>query len=425
LNHVAGDLGIPSESALLRFGIRTVVAINGNTIGGNLIVDLWPEGSDDNNLDYKVSESLHKLEIIGVKAGGLIIDFGDKHQKHVTTAIDGLQFDRLYNGHASCEYGGSAIAPPVYDDRTLSIISDFTEALELPNVRDALTWLQLNTSGSTQPYTAFANAFRNFGVDSTAISIAQRNLELCERAARWLPLTTLRLFCAHAAKRRESGAEELTNRTTKSPPLSRSEGDGWAQLNAALLSISNQLSDLALLGFQGGLYFLADHGYRPGKVLWWVTLTLVAFWLLFLWPLKVVAYKPKTRTSPPESPRGEHLRRKTKTGTSPPESPPTDASELRPLGFLFLFDRLLPAYQIDSAHYEIESYFKRVPVADLASTTPFPPVVRRLLFFKWPVEQATSRQELDRIENSLRALRILGLIFAIFLAAAVSALVIR
>jgi hypothetical protein len=67
--------------------LRTVISIDGNTIGNNLIIDLWPKDQPgEENLDYKVSERLHKLEVIGIKTGGLIIDFQDKNQNHVTTA---------------------------------------------------------------------------------------------------------------------------------------------------------------------------------------------------------------------------------------------------------------------------------------------------------------------------------------------------
>jgi hypothetical protein len=392
--------------------LRTIVAINGNTIGSNLIIDLWPEDSaENNNLDYKVSPLLHRFEAIGLKAGGLVIDFNDRHQNHVTTAVDGLQFDRLYNGHASCEYGGSQTAPPIYDERTLLIISDFNEALELPKVEDALRWLNLNTIGSTQPYTAFATAFRNAGVDSTPITIARENRELCERAARWLPLPILRQVCRDAANRREDGEGESANESKSTlPPAVGIKGGGWSQLGTTLVSIPSQLSDLALLGFQGGLYVLADHGYRPAKVLWWVTLTLIAFWLLFLWPLNVVAYKSKPSQG--------------KTDSSSPEAAPLPSeARIRPLGFLFLFDRLLPAYQIDSGHYEIESYFKRISISASSGRIPPPPVVRRAALFEWPVEQITDQREIDRIENWLRFLRILGVVFAIFLAAAVSALI--
>jgi hypothetical protein len=79
-----------------------------------------------------------------------------------------------------------------------------------------------------------------------------------------------------------------------------------------------------MLGFQGALYFLADHGYRPAKALWFVTVTLAAFWIWFLWPLKVVGYTSKIKAST--------------DGAAEAES-----RKIKPLGFVFLFDRMLPA----------------------------------------------------------------------------------
>ena len=381
--------------------LRTVIAINGNTIGNNLIIDLWPTPTGGKNLDYNVSERLHKLEVIGVKAGGLIIDFQDKNQDHVTTAVDGLDFDRVYDAEASCEYGGSKsrIGPFVEDAIYTEIISDFTQALKLPKVDDALKWLDLNKIASSQPYTAFATAFSNAGVDSTDVTIARENRVLCDRAARWLPLMILRPFCKAIQPHESSSPDDESSAVIEVKHPDDQQG-GWTQLGITLSSIPRQLSDLAQLGFRGALYFLAEHGYRPGKVLWWVTLTLIVFWFWFIWFLKVVAYSSKTDPPRPEN--------------SPPR--------LRPLGVLFLFDRLLPAYQIDSAHYEIESYFKRVPVSQIAGR-PALPVIRRLGLFEWPVERVTEQRDKDRIEGSLRILRILGVVFAIFLAAAVSALV--
>jgi hypothetical protein len=381
----------------------TLVAINGNTIGNNLIVDLWPEDTGRPSFDNDISPKLHKFEAIGVKAGGLVIDFAGRNETRVTTAVDGLTFDRLYDGHASCEYGGSPTTP-AYDDRSLLIIPDFTEELQLPSVENALRWLDLNTVSSTQPYTAFATAFSKAGVDSTAITVARASLELCERAAHWLPHPVLKLVCKDAATRRENGGKQSSSSPTPQTPPAVKE-DGWYKLGTAIVSIPNELSDLGQLGFRGGLYFLADHGYRPAKVLWWVTLTLVFFWALFLWPLKVVAY-----TSRPD-----------------PASPaPSDTAtpKLRPLGFIFLFDRLLPAYQIDRTHYKIEGYFKRIPLSAVTNGASAPKV-RRLLFFEWPVERITSEGEIEIIENTLGILRILGLVFAIFLAAAVSSLILR
>ena len=63
-----------------------------------------------------------------------------------------------------------------------------------------------------------------------------------------------------------------------------------------------------------------------------------------------------------------------------------------------------------------------MPVSQIAGR-PSLPVIRRLGLFEWPVERVTEQRDKDRIEGSLRILRILGVVFAIFLAAAVSALV--
>ena len=325
---------------------RTVVAINGNTIGNNLIVDLWPDNiTTTRSLDEAVSKRLHKFEILGTKAGELVIDFRETNQNQIT-AVDGLTFERLYTARASCEYGGSENLPPIYNDRTLSIIADLAETPQLPKVSDALRGSDLNTIGSTQPYTAFAAALKNAGVDSTPITIARENRELCDRAARWLPLFALRPFCPDVAGRIEAAADapdppssEATRPQTST--IATDLHSAWKVLGATVLSIPSQLSDFALLSFQGAMFFLADHGYRPAKVLWWVTLTLVAFWLWFIWRLRIVAYSSKS-------------------GSSTSEHPPIDIQKLKPLGFAFLFDRMLPAYQIDSAHFEIDSYFKRL-----------------------------------------------------------------
>jgi hypothetical protein len=40
---------------------------------------------------------------------------------------------------------------------------------------------------------------------------------------------------------------------------------------------------------------------------------------------------------------------------------------LRPISILFLFDRLLPHYQIISANYDIDQYYKRIPTSQVAA----------------------------------------------------------
>jgi hypothetical protein len=325
----------------------TTIAINGNTVGSNLIIDLW---DSKRGIDDKVAKRLHIFEMIGLKTGGLIIDFDDS-SRNQTITVDGLQFERLYHAQASCEYGGSPTEPPVSVDRYLSMIADFTEKLQLPKAKDALKWLDSNTIGSTQPYTVFATAFDNAGMDSTPITVAPENLQLCERAADWLAASLIRGYCEGALRRRENNNGGQTASRIPAPNLvvaaSSTPIGGWHQLGATIVNMGEQLSELVQLVFQGALWLLADNGYRPGKVIWGVLVTLFVFWIWFLLPLRVVGYTAKAGPGGPEQ---QSLDYRDKF---------VGAVKLRPLGPLFLFDRLLPAYRIVQRNYEIDQFYKR------------------------------------------------------------------
>ena len=280
----------PSEGSKLY--LRTIVALNGNTIGNNLIVNLW---SGKRTIHDEVSTDLHKFEAIGLKTAGFVFNFDDNKRNYFT--VDGLQFERIYSAQVACEYAGSEPATTGRPgDGTSSIISELKAQMDIPTVDEVLKWLELNKLGSTQPYTAFANAFERAAADSTQIKVARSNREVCERAAHWLLLPIIRPFCRGVVERHESGPDQPpvpgtdTSMTGPAPTVS-----GWSQLGAALLAIPDLLSDLAQLLFRGALYFLADHGYRPGKVLWWVTITLIAFWAIFLLWLTNPDHAPRVR----------------------------------------------------------------------------------------------------------------------------------
>lgn len=142
-------------------------------------------------------------------------------------------------------------------------------------------------------------------------------------------------------------------------------------------------------------------------MLLWISVTLGVFWIIFMLWLRVVAFssKPKRDADEPASDQ--------------------QTQKLRPIGLMFLFDRLLPHYQIISANYDIEKYYKRIPSSEAVARAIPPRRLPRLRIFEWPVEPVTSNAEIDRIENWLLVLRIFGVIFAIFLAAAIGALVVR
>lgn len=390
--------------------IQTVIAIDGNFIGNNLILDLWPDdGRPRDALNYQwLHPRLRKLELIGVKAGALIMDYKGEIGRYVT-AIDGLEFERLYHAKAVCEYGGGSFEKPHHSQnvcehgggaptkdgdplmvslgRKASIIVDFKDQLQIPKVEDVLRWLDLNKIESSQPYTAVASAFQKAGVDSIKIIVQREGLELCERAARWLPIFLIEPFCKNSAERAKR----------QQPPIEDS---------------IHKLVDFAQFLFKATLWALADHGYRPGKVLWYVTGTLLLAWIFFLWPLKIVAYTSKAGS--------ETERRSANDGDlfANPE-------KLRPIGFSFLLDRLLPAYQISGTHYNINKLYRRIPKTKLTDLSINPRTVRRLFIFKWPVEPVTDPKINNWVGILLWVLRILGLIYAIFLAAAISAMIVH
>lgn len=415
--------------------IHTVIAINGNTIGNNFIIDLW--SNDKNNIHNKVSNRLHVFEAIGVKAKALIVDFEDNSRRY-TTLVDGLEFNRIHDAHATCEYGGSKEKEiPVQGNRKLSIISDFTETLKLPEINSVFEWLDLNESGSTQPYTAFATAFQAAGIDSTRIKVARANRELCEQASNWL-LPLVKNWCPDVAKRRQKVAGQQ--------PQPANSQSGWNRLGTTSFDLIETLSDAAQLIFRGGLWLIADHGYRPGKVLWWVTVTLIIYWLVFMLCWRVVLFIPKreaeadkgataaTGSADHAAPPGQ-TEETPPQGTSPESTPENseqtkdangrdfDLDDLRKINPLFLFDRLIPTYRISEKNYDIRKYFKWVPFKE--GNAGRPGVFAHQAYFWCYFEEVTDKTERRRIERALRILRLLGVIYTIFLAAAVSALIVH
>lgn len=265
--------------------LRTNIAINGDEVGKNLIIDLWPAyKGPPPSLDSLVSPKLHTFEAIGLNMGALIIDFSDTRRRHVTT-IDGLVFDRIYQARASCEFGGSDSPAPPNESRKFSIIEDFREPLELPEVEHVLNWLAYNKIGSTQPYTAFAEAFHKVGIDNSRILVAREDREVCGRAANWLPAPIIAPFCPEIVERESRAARRAAREAQhieSASPDSSQKLDAWKQMGNFLEGIGNLSIDLAQLLFRGGLWALADHGYRPGKVLFWAAAALGLYWIVFI-----------------------------------------------------------------------------------------------------------------------------------------------
>jgi hypothetical protein len=93
------------------------------------------------------------------------------------------------------------------------------------------------------------------------------------------------------------------------------------------------------------------------------------------------------------------------------------------IGFMFLFDRLIPIYKIREEHYAIARYYRRLKPKEFKVALASGKDVFSISLFKWkipiiPLEES----EAQRAESWLTLLRIIGAGLTIFLLAAISAL---
>ncbi|RAI30692.1 hypothetical protein, partial [Rhodoplanes serenus] len=143
------------------------------------------------------------------------------------------------------------------------------------------------------------------------------------------------------------------------PAVATAEPAGWigatgsvgalplvAGLPSGSGSEATGLSDLVGTGFGVILWGLADHGLRPSKVVWWALGTLAGFWLLLRFGFGVVGFVP--------------------AGAPDREGP----LGLRPLGPLFLLDRLIPFLGIRDEHHAIARFYRTAGPAGSGSATP-------------------------------------------------------
>jgi hypothetical protein len=165
----------------------------------------------------------------------------------------------------------------------------------------------------------------------------------------------------------------------------RADGNGFG----------TRVNAFAAVIFGGLLWLVADHGFHPEKVGWWVLGAIAVFALYFWFGLKIVGIKVKDRDT------------------------------ILPVGILFLFDRLLPAYQIREDHYHIEAFYKRVPRHRLIDGDhPIRVDLKTMRYL--PLAHAvteTTEAEKERAEKCLNILKVIGLVLAIFMVAAINAIV--
>jgi hypothetical protein len=368
----------------------SILALNGTKVGGNLIVDLWSGTSTEvgklrpGAKDYDLVTGKHKFEAIGLSAGALIYDFGDNERPYFTY-IDGLDFDRIHNASPACA-----------SDTGIQLATQ----VELPSVDAVLQWLNKNAALSSQPFTAFATAFERAGESPTDLRVKRQTYDLCEKTARWVPLV------AHLCPRYQP-----PDSSPVTPQQAGSTAQGDTSPGASIMprrsgigSAVSAFGEWIMITFDWGLYLLADHGLRPAKVVWSVLIALAAFALLFWLRLGIVGFEPKRKEE-----------------NQPSETPP----DVWPISFLFLFDRLIPLYQIREEHYAISKFYRRASRKEAKTTSgafggpPYPMSYFGAKVLVWPATDAERR----RAEKWLVVLRVIGVIFTVFLLAAINTLV--
>lgn len=261
-------------------------------------------------------------------------------------------------------------------------MSKVSSQVELPSVDEVVRWLNKNAAPSSQPLNAFVQAFDKAGGSTTELRVARKGADLCRHIMTWLPGIEAGFLCA-------SG---LGSQSAPDPVL--------APAQAAFQSVISGTADLVATAFESLLWAVADHGFRPGKVVGPIVTVLVFFWLLFWFGLRIVGFDPQTG-----------------------ERPPPGEKEPWPIGFMFLFDRLIPQYRIRDEHYAIARYYRRATraekKADRAKGEAPCPV--NYFGFKIPV-RPLDEDGAYRAETCLVVLRVIGVGLTVFVFAAIAAL---
>ena len=91
----------------------------------------------------------------------------------------------------------------------------------------------------------------------------------------------------------------------------------------------------------------------------------------------------------------------------------------------FLFDRLLPAYHIREDHYDIEAYYKWTLRIGRNSRYAFAPKdMEQLKYLVWTLRVIRAdEKDVRHVETCLDVIKAIGIVLAIFLVAAINALV--
>ena len=313
-----------------------------------------------------------RLSIFNLQTGTFVLDF-EVTKNDVLVSVNGLHFERVYSAKDKCE---TALSPRATNEkarpRDAREIPQFPPSLSLPKPEHVTAWVKKNEFKGTQPFAQFVSVFERAGDAEAA-----RELKIQGETT-----TLMRSFCKSWGFYCESENDAFSE---KSNDVDQANGVASA-IGQAFQRMEDRL--VGLLQFL--LWNLAAHGFRPERVVWFALGTLLIYWLV-IQLAGVVGFSVIDERRSGEPPR------------------------IQPIGLIFLFDTLIPGYKLREDHSKPLQFYV---LADQAQATyPF----KRFLKV-WNVTEASERQQ-RTIKICFDLLRWLGLIFAIFLFAAIGRLV--
>jgi hypothetical protein len=248
-----------------------LVSFKNLNVGTTTFIDLPPTEAADKSEERAVG-LIHNFEVLGLETNSLIFNFVPGTRTY-NTFVNGLKFDRVYAiPEETCAYDPKIATPVDPAHPRPGAASNLRSQLRLPLVDYVTAWLNSNSIITTQPFAAFVDAFEKNGESNGAkrLRIEKATAELCPKVIH--VFGRLAFFCnadAASAVRPRSAPPG----TKRQPEISVRGivADCAATVNEGVVTIFGLL-----------LWGLADHGYRPERVGWFVLVT-IAGSFFYLW----------------------------------------------------------------------------------------------------------------------------------------------
>jgi hypothetical protein len=238
----------------------------------------------------------------------------------------------------------------------------------------------------------------------SCLSEPERIIPQSEDVTNWLDTdrshSSLQPYVALAASFENAGQDATDIKVAKAKIEHRSAvkqtndsvRDQWDQSKSIVSFLSdhglNVFNDYLRLGSNWVLGQVADYGYRPAKAFWIVFGLIILARLIFRYAIGIVAFMPEKK------------------------------SDVRQVGCIFLFDHLIPAYRIRDDNYGMGKFYttpnRSAAGAETISFRSFGRSIKCAPAQAWQVRWT---------DSGLAVLKALGIVLAVFLVAAINALV--